>query len=131
MSKTITISGTAYSKYKDDGFIHYYLVQPDGYHIDLVHRVAEIADFMGGAMSAAWYVGDTPKTKDEITEAFLGRVYGAVDSRNWQEEYNYSSYTQGTYDYTNCEIGGHSLMNTMSANEGKFILFEFTDSPTP
>lgn len=51
MSKTIQLSGMCATKYKDDDHIHYYLVQPDGYKIDLVDRVSEIADFMGGKMA--------------------------------------------------------------------------------
>lgn len=127
MSKTVQISGIAKTKYGDDGYRHYYLEQPDGYLIDMVGRVSEIADFMGGKMSASWWVSDTPKTKDEMVEGFLARVYGEADSRYWQESYCYSSYTHGTYDRETCEVGGHSLIGDFQ--EGRFMLFEFSSDP--
>lgn len=125
MSKRIELSGMCAKAYGTDGHIYYQLVQPDGYKIDLVARVAEIADFMGGKMAASWWIGDTPKTKDQLVEGFLGRVYGDVESRNWSEEYYYSSYTHGSYEYEECKVGGHSLLEGFE--DGKFILFEFTD----
>ncbi len=128
MSKTITISGLVSTGCDSDGHSRYYLVQPDGYRIDMVARVAEIADYMGGVMSGTWWVSDAPKTKDEMVEGFLARVYGDVDSRNWEEEYHYSSYTHGSYTRETCEIGGHSLISDFSANDGRFMLFEFTDN---
>lgn len=119
------LGGVCETTYGDDGYTHYKLVQPDGYKIDLVARVSEIAEFMGGKMAASWWIGDTPKTKDELIEGFLGHVYGSVDSRNWSEEYHYSSYTHGSYSHEECKVGGHSLLEGFE--DGKFMLLEFTD----
>ena len=74
-----------------------------------------------------WWIGDTPKTKDQLVEGILGCVYGDVESRNWSEQYHYSSYTYGSYEYEECKVGGHSLLEGFEG--GKYILFEFTDGP--
>lgn len=127
MSKSIVLSGFARTEYKGDGHTHYYLEQPDGYQIDLVNRVAEIADNMGGRMAVSWWSSDVRKTKDEMIEGHLARVYGDVDSRYWEEEYRYSSYTHGSYDRETCEVGGHSLLTDFQ--DGRYMVYEFTQAP--
>ena len=121
--KTVELSGTLSIEWDDN--THYKLIQENGLKIDLVNRLSEISEsFPNSEVQLNYYLSDSPKTKDEMIEGLLGKIYGSIESEYTQEDYNYSSWTNGTDYYTTMKVGGHDLENELSDKEGKFILIE-------
>lgn len=121
--KTIELSGTISFEY--DTWDKLKLVQEDGYKIDLITRFVEAYEsFPSQKVQVNYWIHDRPCTKQEITEGFLKKLYGAIDANYESNDYCYSSWTSGTDYDTSLSIGGHDLYRELKDKVGKFMIIE-------
>ena len=122
--KTIELSGIIKYSWEDD-FEKIFLVQEDGYKIDLVGRFCEIKNsFPKSSIQVGYYLSNTSKKRDEMVEGFLKTLYGGLSADYERNDYAYSSWTQGTDFNTYLSIGGHSLFYELKEQEGRFVFIE-------
>lgn len=122
--KTFTFSGFISVGYNED-YQKISLVQDDGSGIDLISRFQEIQKWLHNKeVQVNYWISKTKKTKDEMLEGWLKKLYGIIDADYESEEYHYSSYTRGTYNNSTLKIGGHDLFLELESKEGKYIIFE-------
>ena len=124
--KTIELSGTL--EFSNGGwstFDKIKLVQEDGLKIDLVARLKEATESFGATGQVNYWVCDSPKTKEEAIEEFIGYLYGGIEAGYEKREVWYSTLTGGdTFYDTNLMIGGHDLYKELLGKEGKFLIIE-------
>lgn len=121
--KKITLSGILQFEYDD--WDRLYLIQEDGYKIDLVNKFQEaIANFGDEGVQVSYWLSDKPCTKNEIVEGWIKQFHGDVEAEYQENYFQYSSWTDGTDYNTVLTIGGHDLYNELIDKEGKFIIIE-------
>ena len=90
---------------------------------ELDEPIAEIFqdEINGKEISVRYWLSDIEKTKEQLQEGFLKKLFGAVDA-----EYGdvYSDYTGYLWTDENLKIGGHDLLDELQNNIGKFIWLE-------
>lgn len=121
---TIQIEGKIELGYSGNWFT-VKLVQPDGYKIDLNARFKEAADsYPDMSVQVSYYLSTEPVTKNQMTEAVLKKISGAIESELEANSYSYSSWTSGTdYDVT-LKVGNHNLYNELCSQVGKYLIIE-------
>jgi hypothetical protein len=126
--KTVTLSGTL--KFDLDDFTMVYLIQEDGYKLDLVKRFAEaISNYGSGGVQVSYWLSDKPCTKNEMVEGWLRKFYGEVEAEYQSEDYCYSIWTHGTDYNTILKVGGHDLYRELLDEEDKFLILEMNFKP--
>lgn len=130
--KTIELSGIinvtdSWDFDKDNNYSKIILIQSDGYRIDLVARIIEMVDSFGETGQVNYWISDKPKTKDEMVEGFLKKLYGHIEAKYDSDWHYYSTLTGGNMEYdTELKIGGHNLYNELQDKEGMFLIIELS-----
>lgn len=78
-------------------------------------------ELQGKQVSVRYWISDTEKTKEQLTESALLNIIGAVDA-----EYidRYSEITGYLWTDEKLKIGGHNLLAELSSYKGKFVYLE-------
>jgi len=127
--KTIELSGII--KFEYDNWNKVKLLQEDGYKIDLVNRFSEIKEsYPNSKFQINYWLSDKICTKDEIVEGLLQKLYGFIEAGYEQEDYHYSSWTNGTDYNTTLKIGGHNLDIELIDEEDRFMILEINVEDT-
>jgi hypothetical protein len=75
----------------------------------------------GKQVSVRYFISDTEKTKEELTENLMSALAGSVDA-----DYNdrYSDITGYLWTDEELNIGEHDLLKELRSNVGKFLYLE-------
>ena len=78
-------------------------------------------EIQGKQVSVRYWISDTEKTKEELTENMIMTMAGAVDA-----DYGdmYSDVTGYLWTDEELNIGGHDLLSELRSNIGKFVYME-------
>lgn len=121
--KKVLISGFLKYDYKDNWHT-IYLLQTDGYMIDLISRLSECSKSFGGNVQINYHISDNEMTYIQALEKNILSISGGITAEFEADHYRYSSYTSGT-DYNSiCRIGKHDLYKELRSVEGKYIIFD-------
>ena len=124
----IELSG--YIEFKSGQYGQIKLVQENGFKVDLVGRFKEaVESYPEMSLQVSYFLSETPKTKDEMVEGFLKKLYGGVHAAYEASEYCYSSYTRGVDYETHLKIGGHDLYRELYDHQGKYIVIVLSFNP--
>lgn len=90
---------------------------------ECIQPIAEIfeEDFKAKQVTVRYWISDVEKTKEELQESVLRKLFGDVDAI-----YNddYSEITGYVWTNEELKIGGHDLLNEIRSYLGKFIYLE-------
>ena len=75
----------------------------------------------GEQVSVRYWISDVIQTKEELTESFLKNLFGVVDA---DYSVQYSETTGYLWTDSKLNIGGHSLLDELESNIGKYIYLE-------
>jgi len=78
-------------------------------------------EIQGKQVSARYWISDSEKTKEELTENTILTMVGAVDADYGDR---YSDYTGYLWTDEELIIGGHDLLSELRSNIGRFIYLE-------
>jgi hypothetical protein len=78
-------------------------------------------EIQGKQVSVRYWISDTEKTKEELTENMIMTMAGAVDA-DYSDRY--SDVTGYLWTDEELNIGGHDLLSELRDNAGKFIWLE-------
>ena len=85
--------------------------------------IAEIfeEDFVGKQVTVRYWTSENEKTKEELQESVLRKLFGDVDA-NYSD--CYSEITGYLWTNEDINIGGHDLLNEIRSYAGSYILLE-------
>jgi hypothetical protein len=78
-------------------------------------------EIQGKQVSVRYWISDTEKTKEELTENMIMTMAGAVDADYGDR---YSDVTGYLCTDEELNIGGHDLLSELRSNIGKFVYME-------
>ena len=122
----VQIKGIIY--FNDDAGEVIYLTQADGSRLNLVDEFEDAVSEYGDMVQVDYWLCDEPRTKDQVLESWLKKVFGAVETDCddvFQGSMTYeNSSCVGYHNYYKLQVGGHNLFNELSGEHGRFVFME-------
>lgn len=78
-------------------------------------------NIQGKQVSVKYWISDSEKTKEQLTENLLSTIVGAVDADYTDR---YSDYTGYLWTDEELNVGGHNLLKELKSNVGKYVYLE-------
>ncbi len=78
-------------------------------------------EIQGKQVSVRYFISNTEKTKEELTENLISKIAGAVDADYGDR---YSDVTGYLWTDEELNVGGHDLLKELRSEIGKFIYME-------
>ena len=129
MKITKTVRGIIKQGYSD-GFNPIYIVQEDGYKVNLITLFDELVDNYGSKVTIKYWTAINRQKDDNIKKGIIYKLAGIVEAGFEREDYQYSEMSSGT-DYNNIlNVGDHNLYSELMDREDKYLLLEVTFNNT-
>lgn len=77
--------------------------------------------FVGKQVTVRYWTSENEKTKEELQESVLRKLFGGVDAE--YDDY-YSEITGYLWTDEDINVGGHDLLNEIRSYVGRYILLE-------
>lgn len=123
MNKLIVLKGKIERGYEGD-YEQIYLVQKNGYKINIIHRLNEAIINYGTKMTIKYWYADKFVSEKIIKLNVIKKFYGILTAEYETQDWGHSEYTHGTDYNTIINIGGHNLYNELLSLQNKFIWIE-------
>jgi len=78
-------------------------------------------EIQGKQVSVRYFISDTEKTKEELTENLISTIAGSVDADYGDR---YSDITGYLWTDEELNVGGHDLLEELRSNIGKYVYME-------
>ena len=78
-------------------------------------------EMQGKQVSVRYWISNTEKTKEELTENMIMAISGSVDADYGDA---YSDYTGYLWTDEELKVGGHDLLDELRSNVGKYVYME-------
>lgn len=105
------------------------LEQSNGYKLDLLLRLEELANNYNSRLSISYWISKTPKTAEELLEYNILAAEGFLSIDFEAHEIVYSEYTRDMEYETDFAVGGHNLLKELEKNVGSYLylMVEFSN----
>ena len=120
--KKLKLQGKIQLNY-NDSYKTIFLIQEDGYKIDLFYRLKELSH-NSSSNQINYHISDKLLNDNQLQELSILSLTGGINMEQERIEYRYSSYTTDVDYITTMKIGNHDLLKELGSDDGKYIYFD-------
>lgn len=120
--KKLKLQGKIQLNY-NDSYKTIFLIQEDGYKIDLFYRLKELSH-NSSSNQINYHISDKLLNNNQLQELSILSLTGGINMEQERVEYRYSSYTTDVDYITTMKIGNHDLLKELGSDNGKYVYFD-------